>query len=399
MAIIKCPECGHQVSDHAATCPSCGIGIAGNVKKCPECGAVVFRDITVCPTCHSSFESPRPLQPVEATPPVKPATEVPQPTSAPSAPGSERRPGQGAAPTPEKPPRKTSVIVIVVTVVILLTVGFVLWHIYDKSQRQSEQQAYELALRSGEPGALQNYLDIYKDGPAAHRDSIQACLDQLMQADKEWADVVVSGSKVALERYLKAHPGSVHEREALQRIDSIDWVVAETEGTAAAYQLYIDSHAEGDYIGEARNRFEALTAQQVQSEDREVVSQVFGSFFQAFNANDEDALAATLQPVMDEFLTKTAASKNDVVRYMHRKHTEAKGTIEYRVNNDYKIEKQPSADGQGVEYTAEFTVDEKQTAPDTGASTINSVKVRGKIDASQKISSLKMERLKLAEGE
>ena len=30
---MKCPECGHQVSDKAATCPSCGVAIAGNVKR------------------------------------------------------------------------------------------------------------------------------------------------------------------------------------------------------------------------------------------------------------------------------------------------------------------------------------------------------------------------------
>jgi rubrerythrin len=25
MALIDCPECGHQVSDAAETCPSCGV--------------------------------------------------------------------------------------------------------------------------------------------------------------------------------------------------------------------------------------------------------------------------------------------------------------------------------------------------------------------------------------
>lgn len=28
MALIKCPECGKQVSDKAATCPNCGVAIA-----------------------------------------------------------------------------------------------------------------------------------------------------------------------------------------------------------------------------------------------------------------------------------------------------------------------------------------------------------------------------------
>ena len=41
MAIIKCPECGHQISDKAPVCPSCGVVIAGNVIKCPYCGEVL----------------------------------------------------------------------------------------------------------------------------------------------------------------------------------------------------------------------------------------------------------------------------------------------------------------------------------------------------------------------
>ena len=56
MAIIKCPECGHQVSDKAATCPSCGVGIAGKVTPCPECGAIVFNDQAECPVCHCPIE-------------------------------------------------------------------------------------------------------------------------------------------------------------------------------------------------------------------------------------------------------------------------------------------------------------------------------------------------------
>ena len=52
MAIIKCPECGHQVSDKAATCPSCGVGIQGKITKCPECGEIVLNDQILCPNCH-----------------------------------------------------------------------------------------------------------------------------------------------------------------------------------------------------------------------------------------------------------------------------------------------------------------------------------------------------------
>ena len=53
MAIIKCPECGHEISDKAPFCPSCGIAIAGKVVKCPECGKVYFAELGECPQCHA----------------------------------------------------------------------------------------------------------------------------------------------------------------------------------------------------------------------------------------------------------------------------------------------------------------------------------------------------------
>ena len=44
MAIIKCPECGHQTSDKAPVCPSCGVEIAGKITKCPYCGEIYFKN-------------------------------------------------------------------------------------------------------------------------------------------------------------------------------------------------------------------------------------------------------------------------------------------------------------------------------------------------------------------
>ena len=56
MAIIKCPECGHEVSDAADRCPNCGVAIAGNIKICPDCGRVVLKNAEKCPSCGAVFE-------------------------------------------------------------------------------------------------------------------------------------------------------------------------------------------------------------------------------------------------------------------------------------------------------------------------------------------------------
>ena len=52
MAMIKCPECGRQISDKAPFCPCCGVAIVGKIIKCPQCGEVYFSDQEMCPNCH-----------------------------------------------------------------------------------------------------------------------------------------------------------------------------------------------------------------------------------------------------------------------------------------------------------------------------------------------------------
>lgn len=51
MAIIKCPECGHEVSDQAPRCPFCGVEIENNIITCPDCGKVLLKKDKTCPNC------------------------------------------------------------------------------------------------------------------------------------------------------------------------------------------------------------------------------------------------------------------------------------------------------------------------------------------------------------
>ena len=50
MALIKCKECGHEVSDKASTCPNCGCPIEKGLI-CNECGNSVSPSDEECPNC------------------------------------------------------------------------------------------------------------------------------------------------------------------------------------------------------------------------------------------------------------------------------------------------------------------------------------------------------------
>lgn len=53
MALIKCPNCGTDVSDKAKQCPNCGeiLQTQKVVKVCEECGYELDDNETICPKC------------------------------------------------------------------------------------------------------------------------------------------------------------------------------------------------------------------------------------------------------------------------------------------------------------------------------------------------------------
>lgn len=49
MALIKCKECGEEISSNAKVCPHCGY--KNEISVCPECGKEVNESDTNCPAC------------------------------------------------------------------------------------------------------------------------------------------------------------------------------------------------------------------------------------------------------------------------------------------------------------------------------------------------------------
>lgn len=58
MALLKCTNCGHDVSEYAEACPECGMSVSEMKKEleteilqCPECGSDVLETAEVCSNC------------------------------------------------------------------------------------------------------------------------------------------------------------------------------------------------------------------------------------------------------------------------------------------------------------------------------------------------------------
>ena len=55
MALIKCSECGSEISETASACPRCGAAVVRKLgdheDQCPHCMTVVNASATKCPSC------------------------------------------------------------------------------------------------------------------------------------------------------------------------------------------------------------------------------------------------------------------------------------------------------------------------------------------------------------
>ena len=386
MSIIKCPECGHQISDKAPTCPNCGVEIADKVTRCPECGEVFFKDDAVCPNCH------RPLSQQTARPSETTVAPKAAPLAAPQVPATPSPKSQTTA-NPPAPAKKKSGgwVALLVSFIIALLVCGICFYMYKNAQDRKELQEYEFAVKSEDPLILQSYLDTYKDAPQEHLDAVAAHLQQIKQNDLDWQNAYVSNSKSMLLDYLSKHPDSPHKAMAAQKIDSLDWAQASSLNTIEAYQAYLAEHQDGDHYNEAEENMKALKVKEVSAEERSMIGQLFRRFFVSINERNETGLVSC---VADELtlLDKEQASQGDVVQMMEKMYKEDVFNLIWRLNKDYNISKREIGDNR-YEYSVSFTANKEEQHNDAANNSNSQYRINAKVNPNGRISELKMSKI------
>lgn len=373
MAIIKCPECGHQVSDMAPTCPGCGVEIAGKVVKCPDCGKIYFRNQMVCPACHrptTSTPTHRPV-PVRHTEPITPAVKP--------------------KPEPEPDTEKKSYTKIIVGLVIALVLCGGVAYYYNDLGRQEESD-YALAAQSTDPLVIEEYLNKYKDTNPEHRDSLQARLAIIQQIDKEWTDVVISGSRDQLEHYAKTHPDSPHKTEALDKLDSMDYAHVMKDKTIDAFINYVKQHPNGRFVNDANAAIDAIKMTQLQPEETKMVKALFKKFFQSVNSRNEGGMLSTVADQLTNFLGRSGAGKADVATFLKTLYKSDITNMNWHIIDDYKIDKKAGTKG-AADYIVQFTAEQNISRTDATQPTYNRYQISATVSSDGKISGLNMKRL------
>ena len=147
------------------------------------------------------------------------------------------------------------------------------------------------------------------------------------------------------------------------------------------------------YIDQANDAYTQLDAKKVNDDDKARVSNLFSTFFNALGNGDEPTLTSCVDNIMTSFLHKANASKTDVIGYMNKLHQNPEvSRIEYRMNNDWKIEKKDDGNGS-FSYSVNFSVDQTTECTDPSDNSFNTYKISAKISSDDKITELNMQRI------
>ncbi|WP_277241768.1 zinc ribbon domain-containing protein [Prevotella pallens] len=347
--IIKCPECGHQVSDKAPICPSCGVEIAGHLIKCSYCGEIYLKEDAVCPNCHHSASTDNSVSEDDVkTEPVKDDSqnngdyseaETSSVELVVSAESIEEEPRLDGTPTQDtltiespssdaevstddmivKPESKNNNHTpLFVSLLIALVICAVLLFFYKRGNDNHEAEEYKIALKSNNRQVMEQYLEDYPNAPLIHINSIRDLLKQTQQNNDEWGRVIQQNTIASYKAYLETHPNTPYKNEILKRVEELYWNDVVNQNTEAAYLGYREKYPKGIHVKEADEKLKIMLDNTSTPSEEKVAVSAVRQFLQGLNSKSTSKIEGVTASSFN-FLGAGGATIADVSKYMREK--------------------------------------------------------------------------------
>lgn len=198
MAIIKCPECQHDVSDQAVSCPNCGYPIADKM--------------------------------------------------------AEQKKSSRA--------HVTIVVVSLVIIGLAAAASWWIFFHGDKDSEETQAfesiMRYE---QENNVDSLSESLNLYLDTytpEAQHYSQVKDISDKFVAERDEWRNAENHHSLEAIHRFLDDYPIGYFHKTALSCLDSLQYVSATDEDTKEAYEYYLTMFDDGKYVRNARIKIDSI---------------------------------------------------------------------------------------------------------------------------------------------
>lgn len=360
MSMIKCPECGQNVSTMAGTCPHCGIKISGNIRKCPNCGDYCFNEQEECQSCGAKLSV---IITDEAAKPVKQETKTPQ--------------------QPQEEKKQSHAPRFVIAVMLILVAIVAIYYLDIQKSNEKELRDYERLENVTNPEFYQQFLIDYPD--SEHYTEVEDRMHKLMDEGDDWKKVMENKSKTELVKFMQTHPYSNRLRICEDMIDSIDWEEAMTLKTDEALDAYLAKHPEGRFAGEASEKKNEIAKMKISDQDKSLIRGKLESFFvSAMSKQDTGLIADAIPEKMTNFCGKEDATPEQIAEFAKNKMAQDVIGLHYLVGSDLNLRKITLADSS-LGFAASFTLEETITRSDANQPSSKTYQVSATLNGELKI--------------
>ena len=383
MSLIKCPECGHDVSSEATKCPNCGYPIARkevegektgtgnevqgelntrytkvlkdlNAKRFKSAFAEIDALIKEYPNSHSFTE----LREQVVHEFVKSCVE----DSDICLKGKNYKDAQtiaklGLQYDPSNPyllnvvnkvrKRKAAKRNFLLVLLLLLAGAgaYIYWTLkVPNYNSEKEEEAWNLVMKYRNnfdadrlEDALDDYISDFSSG--LHSAEAKSMYENLVREKAAWRAAVSQNKSQAMHDFMDMFSNGFYHKTAYVKLDSLSFFEAKNKNTKEAIDYYIDTFSDGKYVDEAMAISEKLNNGNLTNQERENVKAVLDNHFQALADNDETLLRSTIGQSVNSYLGKTDLTPEDMVDYMNNLYEENGGDGGFYTVHNIEIKK------------------------------------------------------------
>lgn len=346
MAIIKCPECGREVSTLAVSCPHCGAPIRERFSNAAAQSQNADEEQTQYTNQQGGASNQQPNQ---------------------NRPGSPNR-----SKTPNNPNKRNRIIIACLIGLIIIIGGGTFLYLHTQNNRQ-EQADYNMLMDNFSVADAETFLLKYPN--TSHAEEIKNEIGRYKRYEQEWNLIANSTNKNDFAQFRSRFPDSPFDQRACDKIDSLDWVSAMRSGTEEALQNYLNMHPDGKYSDEAQDAKQALLDAKPSAEEQDAISTNITKYFIALSDNSKEDLAS---------ITTEAVYQKSCEFIDGRNLTQI---VNYNISSPIRAEKQQGSDGQS--YSASCTVSRVSTDAE-GNTTTKNFTARATLNQQMQISSVNL---------
>lgn len=219
--------------------------------------------------------------------------------------------------------------------------GYLYWQ--NKQANEIEAALWDRCIEENSPLAYSQYLAQYPNGKFQEQ-AHQKIVGLRDEETKTWQKLRKTSDLNAYTAFLVDHPDSPHANAVKIAIDSLSWINALSENTAAAYQVYL-SNADlglfpGDYRALAQEKYDYLS--QLRTLDDAEVEDIYkrlNEFFGLLANNSYKKLGSLMSPTLANFFGVENKPQEVIVKSIEADIKERKiKSIQYTIANKQLVE-------------------------------------------------------------